>query len=634
MDRNTIIGILLITATLIIYSVITKPNKEELEEAKRKKDSLELVQKIRAEEAKKARLDSVDKAKTQKDTIKLTKNSDESNSEEAVKNRYGAFYESARGSDSLIILENQKIKIHIAPRGGKIVTVELKEYQTYDSLPLVLFEDDSTIFGFNFFAQNKRISTNNLYFKPVSKERHFIAENNEQTVKLRLYAGEEKNNYIEYVYSLEPDKYMMNFDVNFINMSNIIPDNIRSLSMKWQTYANRLERGAKNENMYTTIYFKHLGDEVDNLRGRSNSDQEEEIPTKVKWIAFKHQFFSSVFMAKESFSNAFVKYHQLEDHPYYLKQFTAEMSIPFENKDKSSVPFNFYFGPNHFNTLKDHGHEFESLVTLGGWIIKWINRYLIIPVFNFLDNFINSYGIIILLLTFIIKTILFPLTFRSFKSQAKMRVLKPQIDEINKKYPSKDKAMEKQQATMALYKKAGASPMGGCLPLLLQMPILIAMYRFFPTSIELRQETFLWATDLSTYDSILHLPFEIPMYGDHVSLFTLLMTASTILTTKINSQAGASSSSMPGMKGMMYVMPIMLLVILNSFSAGLTYYLFLANLITFGQNMIFKQFIDEDELLKKMNENKKKPQKKSSFQAKLEQMQKQQKNTAQGRKKR
>ena len=634
MDRNTIAGILLITAILIGYSVLNKPSQEELEEAKRKRDSIEYVRKIEQEEAIKAKIDSARQAEQQQEKTPVTsaEKNIEAEQKMAAENKYGIFAESAKGSDTHIILENEKIKLFIAQRGGKIATVELKEYKTYDGNPLILFEKDSSVFGFNFFAQNKRIATNDLYFTPTTDQTHFIAKQTDKTVKLRLYASEKEESYIEYEYHLAPNEYMLDYKVNFVNMDRIIPDNLRTLSMTWETYANRLEKGAKNENMYTSIYYKHHNDEVDNLRSRSSSGQEEEIPTQVKWIAFKHQFFSSVIMAEDAFANAFVEFQHFDDHPRYLKKFMSEMAMPFESGPETSMPFSFYFGPNHFSTLKEYGHDFESLVTMGVWIIKWINRYLIIPVFNFLDNFINSYGIIILLLTFIIKTLLFPLTFKSFQSQAKMRVLKPQVDEINKKFPSKDKAMEKQQATMALYKKAGASPMGGCLPMLLQMPILIAMYRFFPASIELRQESFLWAADLSTYDSILNLPFEIPMYGSHVSLFTLLMTASTILTTKINSQAGASSSSMPGMKSMMYVMPVMLLVILNSFSAGLTYYLFLANIITFGQNMIFKLFVDEDELLKKMNEKKKKPKKKSGFQAKLEEMQKQQKGKKSGKK--
>jgi YidC/Oxa1 family membrane protein insertase len=384
-------------------------------------------------------------------------------------------------------------------------------------------------------------------------------------------------------------------------------------------YAPSLEKGKKNENYYTTIYYKYFKDEVDKLNARSDKDKEEKISTKIKWIAFKHQFFSSVLIHDEAFSSGHVKYNVLSDTSRYLKKFIANATLPLNDKNKSLLSFDLYFGPNHFNTLKQYEYELPELVQLGGWILKWINRFAIIPIFNFLDNYISNYGIIILLLTIIIKIVLFPLTYRSYASMAKMKVLKPQIDEINKKIP-KEKAMERQQAQMKLYRKAGVSPMGGCLPLLLQMPILIAMYRFFPSSIELRQESFLWATDLSTYDSILNLPFEIPFYGDHVSLFTILMTITTIITMRFSNQASASSSQMPGMKSMMYVMPVMLLFVLNNFSSALTYYLFLSNLITVGQNAVSKRFINEEEILKKINENKKKPQKKSNFQNKLEKM--------------
>jgi YidC/Oxa1 family membrane protein insertase len=300
--------------------------------------------------------------------------------------------------------------------------------------------------------------------------------------------------------------------------------------------------------------------------------------------------------------------------------------MPFNRTADQTIGMQLYIGPNNFKSLKTYGDlGLESVVTVGGSMIRWINAYVVIPIFNWLNRWFTNYGIIILLLTLIIKLALFPLTFRSYKSQAVMRVLKPQVDEIGEKYPKKEDAMKKQQATMDLYKKAGANPMGGCLPMLLQFPILYAMFRFFPTSIELRQAKFLWATDLSTYDSILDLPFNIPMYGDHVSLFTLLMTITTMLSMRWNNQASAGSSAMPGMKTMMYIMPVMFMLILNNFSAGLTYYYFLANLITLGQNLIFKQFIDEEKILKKINARKGKPAKKSRFAMRLEELQKQQK---------
>jgi YidC/Oxa1 family membrane protein insertase len=328
------------------------------------------------------------------------------------------------------------------------------------------------------------------------------------------------------------------------------------------------------------------------------------------------------------FENAFIKMINLPEDDKFLKHFSAEIGLPFKREDSETIAMRMYYGPNKFKLLNQYKDlELQNLVTLGKSIVRWINRFVIIPIFDWLSKFIGNYGLIILLLTLIIKVGLLPLTYRSYLSQAKMRVLKPQIDELSVKFP-KGKEMEKQQATMALYKKAGVSPMGGCLPMLLQFPILYAMFRFFPTSIELRQESFLWATDLSTYDSIFswsaNIPFLSSIYGNHVSLFTLLMTISTIISMKMGEGQTASSTQMPGMKTMMYIMPVMFMFILNNFSAGLTYYYFLANVVTIGQNFLFKQFIDEDQLLRQMEARKVKPVKKSKFQQRLEAMAKQQ----------
>jgi len=345
----------------------------------------------------------------------------------------------------------------------------------------------------------------------------------------------------------------------------------------------------------------------------------------VKWIAFKDQFFSSVLIAQESMSSAYVESNVIEDETSpFLRINQAEAAVPFNFTEDDEAAMNFFFGPNHFYTLRSYEDlDLHQLLPLGWGIFGWINRYAVIPVFNFLEGFIGSYGIIILLLTILIKLVLFPLTYKSYMSTAKMRVLKPQIDEINERIP-KDKAMERQQATMALYRKVGVNPMGGCLPMLLQMPILIALFRFFPASIELRQESFLWATDLSTYDSILDLPFNIPFYGAHVSLFTLLMAATNIIYTRINQEMTQSSAQMPGMKGMMYMMPVMFLFFFNSYAAGLSYYYFISTLITIGQTLLIRQFVDEKAILAKLKANQKKPAKKSKFQARLEQMSKQQ----------
>jgi len=427
----------------------------------------------------------------------------------------------------------------------------------------------------------------------------------------------DEGRYIEFLYTLEPGSYMVDLDITLYGLDEIIAANLNSLDLNWEIFMPQQEMGRQNENYYCSLKYKFFEGEVAGSRMRSTKDvEEEDIPTKIKWVGFKDQFFSSVIIADNFFSNGYVRSEQL-DSKKYLRNMRTELGIPYEGKSEEKINLSFYFGPNHFQTLKKYGLELKELVYLGKSIIRYINQYVIITLFNWLDNFIGNYGLIILILTIIIKTVLFPFTFKSYMSQAKMRVLKPQVDEINAKFPKKEDAMKKQQATMALYKKAGASPMGGCLPMLLQMPVLFAMFRFFPSSIELRQEGFLWAHDLSTYDSILNLPFEIPMYGDHVSLFTLLMTVSTIITMKINSPA-TGSTQMPGMKGMMYIMPVMFMFILNKFSAGLTYYYFLANMITFGQNLITKRFVDEEAILKKLAENKKKPVQKSKWQKRLE----------------
>jgi YidC/Oxa1 family membrane protein insertase len=385
------------------------------------------------------------------------------------------------------------------------------------------------------------------------------------------------------------------------------------------------EQLKKNENQYTSISFRHLNEDVETLKAKTNKDaQQQEIPTQVQWVAFKNQFFSSVILADKGFSNALLKSVTLPDDNKYLKNFRAEIGLPFQRLDKETISMKMFFGPNKFKLLRQYKeYKLEDLVSLGKSVIRWINQFVIIPIFDWLSKFISNYGLIILLLTVIIKVALLPLTYKSYMSQARMKVLKPQVDELNLKFP-KGKEVEKQQATMALYKKAGVSPMGGCLPMLLQFPILFAMFRFFPTSIELRQQGFLWAKDLSTYDAFITWHNAIPILGNHISMFTLLMTISTIVSMKMSDTS--SSQQIPGMKGMMYIMPVMFMFMLNNFSAGLTYYYFLANMITIGQNYLFKQFVDEKEILRKIEEKKSKTVKKSKFQQRLEEMAKQQGN--------
>lgn len=618
MDRNSITGIVLIGLILIVFSIMNRPSQEEIELAKRRQDSLEMVRQQQIpEETEQATGEAIieDQPASEIDTAGIMTR---------MQNRYGVFAPAATGADNIYTIENERIKISVSARGGRPWAVQLKDYQTWDSLPLVLFEGDDNSFGLNFFAQNRSISTNDLYFIPQTTPEVRVTEE-EATLALRLYAGEER--YIEYVYSLTPGSYMVDFNINLVGMNQLLGAGANFMDLRWEIDVPGQERGAKNENNYSTINYKFFSDDVDKLSERSDQSYEE-LRTRLKWIAFKQQFFSSVIIAQDHFLSAIVEQEKYEEGRY-LRNYVADIRLPLENSAAEIISLRFYFGPNHYNTLRAYSQEYlaagnydlelEKMVPLGWGIFGWVNRFLVIPVFNFLENYISNYGIIILILTILIKILLFPLTYKSYISTSKMRVLKPQIDEINEKIP-KDKAMERQQATMALYKKAGVNPMGGCLPMLLQFPILIAMFRFFPTSFELRQESFLWATDLSTYDSILDLPFTIPFYGDHVSLFTLLMTISTIIYTRMNSQMTAGSSQMPGMQTMMYMMPVMFLFIFNDFASALSYYYFLTNMITFGQQAIIKRFVNDEELLRRINEHKKKPVSKSNFQKKLADM--------------
>jgi YidC/Oxa1 family membrane protein insertase len=531
----------------------------------------------------------------------------------------GIFAAAASGENEFFAMENELIILTVSAKGGKPYSVRLKKYDTHDGRPLVLFDGDSTVFGYKFFtADNKPIKTDDLYFSPVNYSGPVVASGAPVSLTMRLEASNGAS--IDYVYNMQPDNYMIDYETKFNSMGSVIPANTSSLALDWKMYIPQQEKGRQNEDMYTGVKYKVYQEAVEDLGGarqRQKKDIVTENLLRTDWIAFKDQFFSSVIIADDYFLNAMVASSTADPTSRYLRYFETEIGVPYVHGESSAIKMKMYFGPNSFTLLKKYDMQLEELVFLGRNIIRWINQYVIIPIFNVLDNYIVSYGLIILILTLLIKVVLFPLTHKSFLSQAKMRVMKPMVDELAKKFPKQEDAMKKQQATMDLYKKAGVSPMGGCLPMMLQMPILFAMFRFFPTSIELRQQSFLWAKDLSTYDSILDLPFTIPMYGSHISLFTLLMTVSTIISTRITSPAGGQEQ-MPGMKTMMYMMPVMFMLILNNFSAGLTYYYFLANVITIIQTQVSRRFVNESEILKKIEEHKKKPVKKSKWQQRLE----------------
>ena len=518
-------------------------------------------------------------------------------------------------------LENNKIKLHINTKGGCIDYVDLKGYRTHDSLPLILWKDHKSSMGLNFYARNKQINTADLIFVPNTNQKELNAEGAEQVLTMRAYVDE--NKYLEFEYKLAPDSYMVDFNINTYNLNDVIASNTNFLTLYWGVDMPQLEKSRDFESRYTGVYYNFSNNDVEHLS--LTGDEKVDLPTSVKWVAYKQQFFSSVLIANESFPNVLVSTAN-NTTPGFLKTADAEISLPYSGKAIEKYDMRFYFGPNSYPTLREYGKDIElpKLVDLGWKWIAWFNRYVVIPIFNFLEtNVTLNYGLIIFLLTLIIKLVLFPLTYKSYMSQAKMRVLKPQIDEINKKIPA-DKAMERQQAVMKLYKKAGVNPMGGCLPMLLQMPILIALFYFFPGAIELRQKSFLWATDLASYDSIATLPFTIPFYGNHVSLFCLLMTITNILYMWYNSKNQPQNDQMKGMQVMMYIMPIMFLFIFNSYSSGLSYYYFIATLITIVQTWAIRKFVNDEKLLKQIELAKTKPVKKSKFQQKLEEMQRMQ----------
>ncbi len=631
MDKNTIVGIVLIFAILIGFSYLNKPSQEEIEAAKRHQDS---IAQVAAEQQQKVEAQLKQQAEQKKDS--LVQSSDSLDVSKEISDRFGVFAQDAKGEEKLITLENNLMRIKISTKGGKIYSVELKNYETYDSLPLILFSGPGNVFGLNFFSHNRSIRTDDLYFTPSTSDSILIStgpevkkgkEGNEnyneknggipQTLVMKLSAGDGR--FLEYQYTLNYNSYMVGFKVNLTGMNDVISSNSNYVNFNWAQKAPRLEKKSKyGEDRYTSVTYKYFEDEIDKLSPEKSS--EKSLKTKVKWISFKHLFFNSTLIADDAFPTADVKFDYNATSDSLLGDFYADIALPYDNSANQTLGMRLYFGPNHYSTLKQYNLSLDRLINLGYSILRPVNRFLVIPVFNLLRTHIANFGIIILLLTLFIKLILFPFTFKSYMSQAKMKALKPEMDEINEKYgKGNEKAMEKQQAIMALYKKVGVNPMGGCLPMILQMPILFAMFFFFPTSIELRHESFLWAHDLSSYDSILHLPLNIPLYGDHVSLFCLLMTVTTIISTKLNSQA-TSNQSMPGMQTMMYLMPVMFLFILNSYPAGLSYYYFLANLITIGQMFLFRKLIDEDKIRAQIHTNKKKPVKKSNFQKRLELM--------------
>ncbi|NCA79443.1 MAG: membrane protein insertase YidC [Sphingobacteriia bacterium] len=609
MDKNTIIGFVLIAAILIGFSWLNKPSEEELAKRKHYNDSITLVN--QANEA--AAL--LQQEMQQNDTA----------TKEAVVPTLSL--KTSMGTEEFVTIENDLLKLVFSTKGGFVYSAELKQFRTHDSLPLILFNGpDENLINFAFLTVNNRIlNSSELYFKP------FVTRtDSNSTVTMRLAV--DSVSYIDFVYDLPKDNYMVDFKIVPHNMTEVLDARMQSVELTWTEKIRQQEKSRKFENRYATLNFKYTGDDMEAL-SESKNDRKQGAG-RINWIAFKDQFFSSILIADKSFRSGTFESNMAKDNSKYLKFYSTRTAVDLDPSGQQPTNLKLYYGPNQYKILDSYNKnmpegvdkwELEELIPLGWSLFRWISKWLIIPLFNFFGSFISNYGIIILLLTIVVKLILLPFTFKSYMSSAKMRVLKPQIDEINAKIPP-EKAMERQQATMNLYQKVGVSPMSGCLPLLLQMPILFAMFSFFPASIELRQQSFLWAQDLSSYDPIIswdaYIPIITPYFGNHISLFCLLMTITNIIYTKINmASQGGGGEQMKMMKWMMYLMPLMFLFMFNDYASGLSYYYFISLLITIGQTYLFRLSVNEEKLLKQLEANKKKPKKKSGFMARLEEAQ-------------
>ncbi len=627
MDKQTIIGFVLILLILIGFQYLNKPTAAQLEQA-RLQDSIAHVEKLRAQ-AEAAMQEAVLAQQAATDTLDM--NAFVEQQERKRQQQYGLFAPLSDGENEHYMFSNDVMELTMSSKGGRIGTVLLKNYVTGDSLPLYLYDEETSSFSLTLITNDSRvISTKDLYFRRVET-------GNPLEFVFRLPISEES--YLDYVYTLSQDDYMMHFDVKGKGLERILSPGTNSIDIDWKVRMRSQEKGRKFENRYSMLQYKFLEDkDVEKLS--ESKEQTKNVSSRLRWVSFKDQFFAAVLIADKGLSSNVLSTAVEPEISPYVKSYSLQSSTEFNLRGASEANFKFYFGPSKYQILKNYDNDVEKearmhldrIVPLGGSLIRWVSTILILPMFNFFGRFITNYGIIIILMTLCIKILIFPLTYKSYMSSAKMRVLKPEVDAINQKYAGDSKAAERSQATMELYRKAGASPMGGCLPMLLQFPVLIAMFWFFPASIELRQQAFLWAPDLSTYDAILSWKADIPLikglFGHHISLFCILMTVTNILSTKITSGDTAGSEQMPGMKMMMYLMPIMFLFMFNNYASGLSFYYFFSSLVSIVQTLIFRACIDEKKLRAQIQLNASKPRPKSAFQKRLEEAQRMQREQA------
>ena len=612
MDKNSIIGFVLIAAIFIGFTFFQTKQARKRAELQAQLDSVALAESLARQAAEADRTVSLpdSAAAPQAAPVAIYKDS---------------LLESAsHAQEQIVTLENSKIKVQFTTRGAQPYAVQVKDYKNYDSTDLYLFRPGGAEYSLNLYA-GEAIRTRDFNFQ--------VAECSDSTLVMRLpFAG---GGYIEQKYSLRADSYQVDNLLSFVEMGNVIPRNVTMFDLDFNVTMPRMEKGYKNEAQYSKLDYYFSGDKKPSEIGRGKNGNRR-IDSKLSWFAFQQQFFSAIMRAPGEFASGelSVSFFPQEDPDRNLMHCSAQMRADLPQGGNGSIPFEFYFGPNHFKTLKAIGNKYEKIIPLGGWLVGWFTRYAIIPMFDFFHRFISSFGLIILLMTVVIKIVVFPLTYKSYASSAKMSALKPELDKLNEKFPHTDnqqEMMKKQQATMELYKRAGVSPMGGCLPTLLTFPILWAMFRFFPASIELRQQPFLWCQDLSAYDAIVDFGHRVPLIGDHVSLFALLMAVTMWLYSKMtmSSQPGGNDPNAASMRFMsVWMMPIMMFFICNSLSAALSYYYLLSQLIAIVQTWAIRRSIDKDAILAKVRASMGKPLPKSKWQQRLEEAQKLQEQQA------
>ncbi len=602
-DYNSLIGMVLLAGIMLWYFNTNKP--EDLEE----KTTTEQV--VEANNNSQNTTETILPA-SQNDSIKQIE----------LKNKLGAFAQSAIGAtEGTSVIENSLVKLKINNKGGQIVEALVKNYKTYDSLPLYMIKDNNSSFNINFGTTDNRIlNTKDLFFEPT------LTKNGEnQVLSMKLKVSDSQ--FLEYRYEMKPKKYMVDFSIRSQGLNGVF-NSSNPINLDWSLKGYRHEKSLKTENSMYSYYYYKTDDEVEYLNAGNT-----EIANDVDWVAYKQHFFTSNLLTDTPFNNATVTSIDLVEDEEIDTIFTKkyELTTPLAlTAGELNYNMKWFYGPSDYNLLKKYeGTDLEETADLGWGIFGFLNRTIFYPVFNFLEGFLSNYGLIIILMTIVVRIIMSPLVYKSYLSSAKMKVIRPELTELNKKYPGKENAMKRQQETMAIQRKAGVNMMSGCIPALLQMPVFFALFKFFPTNLALRQESFLWAPDLSSYDIVYNLPFSIPFYGDHVSLFPILASVAIFFYMKMNQSQQANMQAPPQegmpdmskmMKYMIYFSPIMMLFFFNNYASSLSLYYFVSNLLTITIMLVIKNYvIDEDKIHAQIEENKKRPEKaKSKFRQRID----------------